>query len=63
MPSFPTGVKFDHNDSTIDFGPVRLNGDFSFSFWVKPDEGSIDGKRMTLLSESWYFKYEPLHYL
>ena len=48
---FSKGVKFDQNNSKIDFGPVRLDGNFTFSFWIKPNDGSSNGGRMTLLSK------------
>ena len=48
---FSKGVKFDQNNSRIDFGPVRLDGNFTFSFWIKPNDGSSNGGRMTLLSK------------
>ena len=49
---FFNGLLLDGVDGRVDFGPLQLDKNFSFSFWVYPEaNATIDGE-MTLLSKT-----------
>ena len=50
---FSGGLHLDGNSGHVDFGPVRIEGNYSFSIWVKPDLNATDDESpmMNILSK------------
>ncbi len=48
---FGNALQLDGIDGLVNFGPLQLDGNFSFSFWVKPDINSSAAGEMVLLSK------------
>jgi len=49
---FGNSLKFDGVDGYVNFGPIQLDGNYSFSFWIKPDLNTTSDSSMVLLSKS-----------
>ena len=48
---FGNALLLDGQDGYVNFGPLQLDGSFSFSFWVKPDLNSTEDGTGALLSK------------
>ena len=48
---FGNAIEIDNANGHVDFGPLRLEKDFSFSFWLKPKDGTSESNEMTLLGK------------
>ena len=46
---FGNGLKLGHSGGRADLGSVQFDGNFSLSFWVKPE--SVDANASVLLSK------------
>jgi len=48
---FSNGLLLDGVDGLVDFGPLQLDSNFTFSFWARPEENATAKNEMTLLSK------------
>jgi hypothetical protein len=49
---FSNSLLLNNGSALVDFGPLQVDGNFSFSLWIKPDSNVTSGAEMGILSKT-----------